>query len=168
MRFDNAAGFKQSVGEKPWYSTDSKPSVQEETISKDVWGNEDPRRKERGKMRMAAEDPLAAIQRGVQGVRKAEKDRKRWREEKGREIEDLISLAKRKARRGERHSRRQNDDVEAFSLDTTGFAQDVKDQGRHRRHRNEHGGDHGSRRRHRHRHRDRSRSMIHHKTLPPT
>ncbi|KAL8730825.1 MAG: hypothetical protein Q9181_004516 [Wetmoreana brouardii] len=68
MRFSNAAGFKQSVGEKPWCHSLRGAGTEEgidEVPSKDVWGNEDPRRKERERVRVANEDPMAAIQQGV-------------------------------------------------------------------------------------------------------
>ncbi|KAI4181149.1 MAG: hypothetical protein L6R41_006790 [Letrouitia leprolyta] len=90
MRFSNAAGFKQSIGEKPWYQ--SSGIIQDQTVhlpSKDVWGNEDPRRKEREKMRVAADDPMAMIQKGVSQLRQVEKERDEWRKERDRETRDL-------------------------------------------------------------------------------
>ncbi|KAH8424065.1 uncharacterized protein LDX57_001822 [Aspergillus melleus] len=66
MRFSNAAGFRQSVGQKPWYSSSSTDAMAPDSVSgKDVWGNEDPMRKEREKSRMDANDPLAAMRKGV-------------------------------------------------------------------------------------------------------
>lgn len=117
MRFSNAAGFKQVVGQKPWYHTISaneEKNHETEIPSEDVWGNEDLRRKEREKIRMAADDPLAAIQKGVAGVREAEKERKKWKEEKDQEIRELeeSERRRRKKRRG-----RDEDDLEGFSLD---------------------------------------------------
>lgn len=119
MRFSNAAGFKQAIGQKPWYhkidSTGNEGNAVE-APPKDVWGNEDPRRKEREKMRTAADDPLAAIQKGVTGVREVERERKKWKEEKDREIRELEEAERRRERR--RKKRREADDFEAFSLDT--------------------------------------------------
>ncbi|PKY08558.1 hypothetical protein P168DRAFT_323668 [Aspergillus campestris IBT 28561] len=66
MRFSNAAGFRQSVGEKPWYSSSGNNAVAPESMSsKDVWGNEDVLRGEREKARMNSNDPLAAMKKGV-------------------------------------------------------------------------------------------------------
>ena len=117
MRFSNAAGFKQAAGQEPWYhriSAIGDEGGQVEPLSKDVWGNEDPRRKERAKMRIINDDPLAAIQKGVAGVREVERERKKWREEKSREIRELENAE----RRRERKRRRQEaDDLEGISLD---------------------------------------------------
>ena len=118
MRFSNAAGFKQAIGEKPWYhqiGAVGEGEGQVEAPSKDVWGNEDPRRKEREKMRTVADDPLAAIQKGVAGVREVERERKKWKEEKDREIRELEEVERRRERR--RKKRREADDLEDFSLD---------------------------------------------------
>ena len=118
MRFSNAAGFKQAVGQEPWYHRLSKSGEKDhevETPSKDVWGNEDPRRKEREKMRIAADDPLAAIQKGVTGVREVEKERKKWKEEKEREIREIEEADRR--RRRTMRKRRDEENLENFSLD---------------------------------------------------
>ncbi|QQK46962.1 CBF1-interacting co-repressor CIR, N-terminal domain [Penicillium digitatum] len=65
MRFSNAAGFKETIGQKPWYSSAEQNATAPESMpGKDVWGNADPRRKERTQARMSANDPLAAIKRG--------------------------------------------------------------------------------------------------------
>lgn len=118
MRFSNAAGFKQAIGEKPWYHRSGAigdKSDEVEAPSKDVWGNEDPRRKEREKKRIVADDPLAAIHKGVAGVREVERERKKWKEEKDREIRELEQAERRRERRKRR--RRETDDLEGFSLD---------------------------------------------------
>ncbi|MCJ1330738.1 hypothetical protein MMC10_007424 [Thelotrema lepadinum] len=102
MRFSNAAGFKQSVDQKPWYYT-SAGNETEAVTAKDAFGNEDPRRKERQKLKTASDDPMVAIQRGVQGVRKVEKERKQWKDERLAEVDDLIRLEKKEAKRHKRH-----------------------------------------------------------------
>ncbi|KAL9133302.1 MAG: hypothetical protein Q9175_005514 [Cornicularia normoerica] len=102
MRFSNAAGFKQAIGQKPWYHNVNVIGDEGGEVaapSKDVWGNEDPRRKERAKMRTVADDPLAAIQKGVAGVRKVERERQKWKEEKDREIRELEEAERRRERR---------------------------------------------------------------------
>ena len=160
MRFSNAAGFKQSIGEKPWYQILGKGTEDSEELqapSKDVWGNEDPRRREREKMRMTADDPLAAIQRGVAGVREVEKDRERWRREKEREIKE-IDDAERRRRRTRKH--RDEDDLEGFSLDQSAGDKESRRYSRggqsgtngHRHHRS-HSGDRSHYRKHHHKHR---------------
>ena len=115
MRFSNAGGFKQAVEQKPWYENGAlrqKLTVAMEKPSKDAWGNEDPRRKEREKMRIAADDPLVAMRNGAAGVRHAEKEKVRWREEKRQEIKELDED---KRRRERRRRRRQEDDLRASS-----------------------------------------------------
>ncbi|KAL8674461.1 MAG: hypothetical protein Q9168_001126 [Polycauliona sp. 1 TL-2023] len=144
MRFSNAAGFKQTIGDKPWYqSSGGVAEDPNEATSKDVWGNEDPRRKERAKMRVAADDPMASIQKGVSQLRQVEQERKRWLQEKQRETEELIELQRRGNRRSKR--KQEDDEIENFNLDAPADA--------HR-----HDNDHEARQRHRHRHRHRSRS----------
>lgn len=95
MRFSNAAGFKQNVGQLPWYSsvdanTQNGDDGATATVAKDVWGNEDPRRKDRYTKRLTANDPLSAMKRGVEELREVEKERNRWKEERDRDIQELI------------------------------------------------------------------------------
>lgn len=144
MRFSNAAGFKQSIGDKPWYqSVGVSAEETNEVPSKDVWGNEDPRRKEREKMRVAADDPMASIQKGVAQLRQVERDKKQWLREKQRETNELAEMQKRRKRRLKR--KHGEEDMERFSLDAPADSDDHDD-------------GHKSRHRHRHRHRQRSRS----------
>ncbi|KAG8528323.1 uncharacterized protein KY384_007240 [Bacidia gigantensis] len=107
MRFSNAAGFKQGVGERPWYEKDTggEAKGEGESVGKDVWGNEDPGRKEREKKRVVSEDPMAMMQRGVDGVRAAERDKRKWREEKEREIRALDEEERRQRRRRKKKER---------------------------------------------------------------
>ena len=119
LRFSNAAGFKQAVGQKPWYHN-ATGNGDQTAEGKDVWGNEDPRRKEREKIRIAADDPLAAMQKGVQGLREVERERKKWNEERERETQELIKAEKRR--------RRRDKSIDKFSLD----AQPHRSHHRHR------------------------------------
>lgn len=153
MRFSNAAGFKQAVGQKPWYQALGAVGAesQEETASKDVWGNEDPRRKERVKLRMAVDDPLAAIQRGVTELREVERERKRWKQEKERELIDLYEADQTMHRRKKSHTGQ--DGLEGFTLDTP-----VQGDSR-RKHRH-----HGEERQSGHRHRSPSHRKRHHRS----
>ncbi|KAI9876294.1 MAG: hypothetical protein M1830_006835 [Pleopsidium flavum] len=124
MRFSNAAGFKQDIGAKPWYSslagqnTDgANGEMAEGAVGRDVWGNEDPRRKEREKMRVDASDPLMAIRQGVEGLRAVERERKKWKEEREREARELKELGERERRRKKRRKGREEEELEGFSLD---------------------------------------------------
>lgn len=161
MRFSNAAGFKQAIGEKPWYHKSGAigdASGEAEAPSKDVWGNEDPRRKEREKMRTVADDPLAAIQKGVAGVREVERERKKWKEEKDREIRELEEAERRRERRKRR--RREADDLEGFSLD--GATKLDESTRRHHHRSRDNFSPHSHRRRSRSPGPDRSRHRSHH------
>ena len=44
---------------------------------KDVWGNEDPRRKDREMARMLSDDPLASMQKAQIQLKKSKVDRKK-------------------------------------------------------------------------------------------
>ncbi|RDW68353.1 hypothetical protein BP5796_09010 [Coleophoma crateriformis] len=165
MRFSNAAGFKQGL-DNPWYSKASS-GLDEDCmpVSKDVWGNEDPRRKEREAARAISNDPLAAMRQGAAQVRQVERERKRWREEKERELRELTEAEAEETRR-KRKRRHDEDDLENFSLDATEKSSSKRrhrdDDDRERRHRHRE----SSRRSHahdshRHRHRDEERSHRH-------
>ncbi|KAL8997788.1 MAG: hypothetical protein Q9169_003037 [Polycauliona sp. 2 TL-2023] len=142
MRFSNAAGFKQSIGDKPWYQSSAGVTEDSNEISsKDVWGNEDPRRREREKMRVAADDPMASMQKGVSQLRQVEKERKQWLQEKQQETEELAEIERRRNRRQKR--KHKDGEIEGFSLDASVDA---------------HGRDEGLRARHRHQHRHKHQS----------
>ncbi|KAL9630989.1 MAG: hypothetical protein Q9204_004446 [Flavoplaca sp. TL-2023a] len=146
MRFSNAAGFKQSIGDKPWYQSCVEITEDSHEIpSKDVWGNEDPRRKEREKMRVAADDPMASMQKGVSQLRQVERERKQWLQEKQRETDELAKAQRHKSKKPRSKRERDDEEMEAFSLDPSADAHQHVDK-------------HGARHRQRHRHRHRSRS----------
>ncbi len=161
MRFSNAAGFKQDIGAKPWYSSltgqttgGEKEEMVEGAVGRDVWGNEDPRRKEREKMRVDASDPLMAIRRGVEGFRKVEKERKEWKEEREREAWELKELGERERRRRKKRKDRDEEELDGFSLDAP--ARDNPEDDRSKR-KHERDSTSSHRRRH-HQHRDRCTS----------
>ena len=156
MRFSNAAGFKQSVGEKPWYHSLGTEKIIE-APSKDVWGNEDPTRRERQTMRVAADDPLAMIQKGVAGVREAEKERRRWKEEKAKEIRALDDDQRREKRM--KRSRRDIDELDEFRLDADDRSQKAR---REREKPSKHSQRHRSRSRERDRHRHKHGARLGH------
>ncbi|KAJ5135153.1 uncharacterized protein N7515_004431 [Penicillium bovifimosum] len=149
MRFSNAAGFKESVGKNPWYSSrDQTATAPGAMPEKDVWGNEDPRRKERVQARMSANDPLAAIKRGVRQLRTTEQERKRWHDEKRREIEVLKDEEARQSTRRRRRSTSVGS-LDGFNLDSPDRAHEKSQRSSERPHR---------------RHRDRIRDRSHHRS----
>lgn len=127
MRFSNAAGFKQSLASKPWYQTTGTEEV-ESVVSKDVWGNEDSGRKEREKVRITADDPLALIEKGVKQLREVEKERELWRNEREEELHGM-ALVKRK-RKKKRDRRGSKEELEDFRLEDP--AQDGPKNHKHR------------------------------------
>lgn len=151
MRFSNAAGFKNAIGEKPWYHSMDTPADHGENeaggagpVPKNVWGNEDPRRKERERARLAADDPLAMIQKGVSGLREVERERKKWKAEHERETRDLLREERRRSRkrRSHHHHITDDDNLENFSLEappaTTEPRSSTHESHRHRPHRHHH------------------------------
>lgn len=142
MKFSNAAGFKQGL-ENPWYSKASSAKADAGDMpATDVWGNEDPRRKEREAARIVNNDPLAMMRQGAAQARQVTKERKKWIEEKEREMAELAAEEKRRRKHKRRH--KDDDDLENFSLD--------KPEHRSSRSRD----DARERREHKHRHRHRS------------
>jgi hypothetical protein len=152
MRFSNAAGFKQGL-ENPWYSKPiaSSATAKTDIPSKDVWGNEDPRRKDREAARVVSSDPLAAMRRGAAKVREVRRERRQWKEEKEKEMLELQREDSRKRKRKREDDI--DDDLEDFSLDAPEKPA-RHEQNENRRHRD-------TRRSHRHRSHDRERSRHH-------
>ncbi|KAL5000252.1 hypothetical protein BDV10DRAFT_40248 [Aspergillus recurvatus] len=138
MRFSNAAGFRQDVGKNPWYSSSRGDGIllAESMPSKDVWGNEDPLRREREKARMDLNDPLAAMKKGIRQLKSVEEQRKKWNQERSRELDALKSAEK--ARSHHRRIRsRSKDGLEDFRLDDSpNTSRDERDKrpARHHRH----------------------------------
>lgn len=152
MRFSNAAGYQHGV-QKPWYasrrgetSTDSKVVVLSEAHGKDVWGNDDPLRKEREKTRINANDPFAAMRQAQGQLKQSENDKAVWEEKQKRELEVLKEQQRRERRRRDED----RDSLDGFSLDAP--HRTVKERGHERvpKHRHRH---------HHRRHRSRSRSQ---------
>jgi hypothetical protein len=189
MRFSNAAG--KSGLEKPWYAAPSSTNVAAGGTdatkdgdgkmldftggpSKDAWGNDDPRRKGREKMRMSASDPFAFMQKAQTQLKQAQRDRRKWVEEKDRETRESKATREKEERResrSKRKSRSEDDEgLEDFSLDAADSSKYEsrrrdKEKARHRHHksrsrerRHEHGRSHHSERRRRSRSKSRDRS----------
>ena len=168
MRFSNAAGFKESISQRPWYSSTGNIATEEEaleTVTKDVWGNEDPRRKERAQKKLMADDPMAIIQKGVSDLRQVEKERKKWQIERENEMNEIIESEKSRERK-KRRRRAKEDELEGFNLDDPLDKSDDKRRQRHnhsgedRRHRR------SSRERHHSRHRNPSHERSTHRSNP--
>ncbi|TQS36571.1 hypothetical protein Golomagni_02973 [Golovinomyces magnicellulatus] len=119
MRFSNAAGYKKSSGESPWYSrTKLGISEADMTDSKDVWGNKDPKRSDRESERILKNDPLLIMKAGAKKVREVEKKRKRCAEE----IKNTDKYLKKERKISQRTSwptKDYNDDINVVSLDDT-------------------------------------------------
>ncbi|CAD0092062.1 unnamed protein product [Aureobasidium vineae] len=128
MRFSNAAGFKQSTSSAPWYVSSSKQGTENREPSKDVWGNEDPSRRDREQTRLTSNDPMAFMRKAQTQLKRAETDREKWKTQKERELREL-EQAEREERRRRRRERRHKRDrrersqsvgsLEGFSLEDT-------------------------------------------------
>lgn len=101
MRLSNAAG--RNAVKDPWYTATGELSTKSDPPAKDVWGNEDPRRRERDARRMVSNDPLAMMKTGAAKVREVNKARRAAQKERE---EELRKLKKEELRR-ERHERRE-------------------------------------------------------------
>jgi hypothetical protein len=161
MRFSNAAGFRQDVGKNPWYSSSHGDGIITETMSnKDVWGNEDPLRKEREVARINLNDPLAAMKKGIRQLKSVEEQRKKWNEERRRELDALKSAEETLSRHRRRRSSSKNS-LEDFRLDdspdTSGKERSRRGERHHR-----HSHDRSSTNSHRRRSHSRSGSRSHH------
>ncbi|KAF2676366.1 hypothetical protein K458DRAFT_410578 [Lentithecium fluviatile CBS 122367] len=152
MRFSNAAG--RGAPENPWYLSGGRNGTGRESTaedkaleypgleSKDVWGNEDPRRKEREQARITSSDPFAFMQKAQAQLKQSKEDRKKWNDERERELWELRAAQERGSKR-ERHGkgRKRAEEVE------DGLLLDSRERGKD-----------GSSR-HRRRHRSRSQSL---------
>jgi hypothetical protein len=156
MRFSNAAG--RGGLEQPWYTAQHKTSqdagkdqdlaVYEGFVNKDVWGNEDPRRKEREQARISTNDPFAFMQKAQAQLKKSKQDKKQWAEERNRELNELRDAQEREERQSRDHKRKRPDRDHVDSY-TSKDGRDVDRSSRHkRRHRSEHRSLHRSKRRH--------------------
>jgi hypothetical protein len=125
MRFSNAAG--RGGTNRPWYAavqspqqstTDKKDqAIYEGFVNKDVWGNEDPRRKEREQARISTNDPFAFMQKAQAQLKKSKQARKQWAEERNRELWELRSAQEREERRS-RHLKRKRRELDDSEHDT--------------------------------------------------
>lgn len=157
MRFSNAAGFKESIGQKPWYSSVGNTQAEEATekpVSKDVWGNEDPRRKERAQIRLQSDDPMAMIRKGVFELRHVEKERQKWQTDRDREMNELLEVERNREKKKRR--READDDPKGFSLNGPALDSHPEKSHRHRHRSRDRSRERSSRDKHHRRHRRRS------------
>lgn len=113
MRFSNAAG--KTGLDTPWYSAQRRTAhmPEEDAASleypglenKDVWGNEDPRRKEREQARVSSNDPFAFMQKAQTQLKKSKEDKKKWADERKRELKELRNTQDTEERKGKHHRR---------------------------------------------------------------
>ncbi|KAH3919845.1 hypothetical protein HBI56_031770 [Parastagonospora nodorum] len=168
MRFSNAAG-REGL-DKPWYAAQQKHDAEDSTAldyphleNKNVWGNEDPRRKEREHARITSNDPFAFMQQAQSQLKKAKQDKKKWAAERERELRELRAAQEREDRRERHHKRKRRDEdhVEVLRSDKAGRDVDRDRSAKHRRHRSRSrsrdGSSHRSSKRRRSRSRDRER-----------
>lgn len=110
MRFSNAAG-KNGL-DQPWYTAQQRTAraadensavLYPELENKDVWGNEDPRRKEREQARISSNDPFAFMQKAQTQLKQSKEDKKKWADERKRELSELRDAQERDDKRSRRH-----------------------------------------------------------------
>jgi hypothetical protein len=116
MRFVNAGGSKEALGAGkvgPWYAATGSTTAGDGDAmpSKDVWGNDDPKRKEREVARLGVNDPLAMMKRGAAKVRELGKERNRDAEEREREMEAMKREEKRRRRETDDRRRERSPDI---------------------------------------------------------
>ncbi|KAH7002267.1 hypothetical protein EDB80DRAFT_720296 [Ilyonectria destructans] len=126
MRFSNAAG-RDGIS-NPWYSQ-SEPTVQEAPL-KNVWGREDPQRRERDTKRIVASDPLAMMKQAASKVRELKKERKQFQEEQAGQLKQL----RREERHREKRRRGHEDSEETRDKDGSSRRSDYRHRSRERRH----------------------------------
>ncbi|XWX01632.1 hypothetical protein V2A60_009660 [Cordyceps javanica] len=148
MRFTNAGG--KAGTDAPWYSAaaDDGSEGQTRRVMKNVWGRDDPQRKERDEKRIVASDPLAMMKQGAARVRELKQERRRFQEERGRELRQMKREDERRRERHGHHRSRRHRSRSPRS--------DERPRLRDGRRSRSRGGEEEERSRHRHRQRDRS------------
>jgi hypothetical protein len=145
MRFSNAAGRDGLA--QPWYAAQQTPSRQPEEPAaardypsieeKNVWGNEDPRRKERAKARLTADDPLILLRKGEAQLAKYSEAKKKLRAERDRELKELKVAQECEEKNSKHHKRRRGDEdgLHSFPADKAGRGVERVESSKHRHHR---------------------------------
>jgi hypothetical protein len=147
MRFSNAAGRDGLA--QPWYAAQQTPSQPPEgptaaqdypsIENKNVWGNEDPRRKERAKARVMADDPLILLRQGEAQLAKYNEAKKKLRAERDRELKELKAAQEREEKSSKHHKRKRGDEdgLHSFPADKAGRGVERVESSKHRHHRRE-------------------------------
>ncbi|KAJ6780612.1 hypothetical protein PWT90_03496 [Aphanocladium album] len=171
MRFSNAGG--QPGLAAPWYSAADGAKEPRSQVMKNVWGRDDPQRKERDEKRIAASDPLAMMKQGAAKVRELRHERKKFQDERDRELRQMRRDDERRERHGHHRSRRPRSrsprSRSPRSEDRRRSSRDGRSsRGREDEERSRHGHRDGDRsrdrdRERRHRHRSRSREKERHR-----
>lgn len=164
MRFSNAGGHQAGL-DAPWYSAAAAPAAAP-VVMKNVWGRDDPHRKERDEKRIASSDPLAMMKHGAARVRELKQERGRFQEERERELRQMKREEGRRERRhrSRRHRSRSPRGEERRRLDDGRSSRRTEDEERSRhdcRDRSRSG--ERSRGERRYRHRSRSREVDRHR-----
>jgi hypothetical protein len=146
MRFSNAAG-REGL-ERPWYAAQQQTTKEAGADAaaleyvgfenKNVWGNEDPRRKERAQARIMSSDPLAFMQQAQTQLKKSKEDRKSWAAERDRELRELRVAQEHKDRRSRHHKRQRKDDDGVDNVFPPNEERRGVDKARSSRHRHRH------------------------------
>ncbi|KAK3114772.1 hypothetical protein LTR53_006589, partial [Teratosphaeriaceae sp. CCFEE 6253] len=123
-RFSDAAGYKQGMA-KPWYASNKPTSADGDTAGKavveldvperDVWGNQDPRRKNRERSRISSSDPFAAMQHAQRQLKQSTQDKENWQRARMIELQELKKTEEKVHRRRRRGD--SDDGLGGFSLD---------------------------------------------------
>lgn len=112
LRFDNAAGFGKAAGASPWYAERREYSgteIQEET-GRNAFGKEDKGRHGRDKGRVAAADPMAAMQAAQTRLKEVERERARVNQEREDDLRMLkAEQTSHRSRRTDREERRKHE-----------------------------------------------------------
>lgn len=132
MHFSNAAG-KQGLA-RPWYAQHDETIVAE-APSKDVWGNEDPRRKEREAQRLVNNDPLAMMKMGAARARAVKHERQRLQEEQQEELRRLEKEHRRRHKERRRHHERRRSPTASSETRSSHHRHHGDDHGRSKRRR---------------------------------
>lgn len=165
MRFSNAAG-REGLS-KPWYAAEHKlrPETEESTAlagygseGKDVWGNEDPRRKQREQARITSNDPFAFMQKAQAQLKRSKEDKKKWVKERDRELRELRATQEREDRKSRHYKRRRGDDGSVDRHELGRKVHDTSPKERRRRSRSRSRDRHRKRSSHRHERRHGSES----------
>ncbi|TID22119.1 homocitrate synthase [Venturia nashicola] len=122
MRFANAAG-RDGLTQGPWYVTkDEKKRQQEEEAGEDsrltymeyknLWGRPDPKAKDREKQRASTSDPFAMMQKAQSQLKRSEKDKQAWAEQKAKELTQLKGEQEKERRKRHKREHRHSNKLE--------------------------------------------------------